>query len=145
MVPGFMEKIADTEDSYRYLNTDMKFSSVILRRNGITKHAYSAKGKFMALSNMKKHIGKHINVAASVMSGNLGDEKTYVFKICDGTASAPCYAVMPAYHMSENNRELFNAGYGDIVEIFGTLVRENKEQSSFNLLITRNTIVRIAV
>jgi hypothetical protein len=144
MVPGFMKKIADTEDSYRYLNTDMKFSSVILRRDGITKHAYRAKGKFMALSNLKKHIGKHINVAASVMSGNIGDEKTYVFKICDGTASSPCYAVMPAYHMNENNRELFNAGYGDIVEIFGTLVRENKEQSSFNLLVTRNTIVKIA-
>jgi hypothetical protein len=144
IAPGFMKKIADTEDSYRYLNTDMKFSSVILRRDGMKKHAYRAKGKFMALSNLKKHIGKHINVAASVMSGNLGDEKTYVFKICDGTATSPCYAVMPAYHMSENNRELFDAGYGDIVGIFGTLVRENKEQSSFNLLVTRNTIVRIA-
>lgn len=142
--PGFMERIADTVDSYRYLNTDMKFSSVIVRRDGLTKHAYRAKGKFMALSNLKKHIKKHINVAVSVMSGNLGDEKTRVFKICDGTASIPCYAVMPAYHMNENNRELIDAGYGDIIEIFGTLVRENKEQSSMNLLVTRNTIVKRA-
>jgi tRNA(Ile2) C34 agmatinyltransferase TiaS len=78
------------------------------------------------------------------MSGNLGDEKTLVFKICDGTASIPCYAVMPAYHMSENNRELIDAGYGDIIEVYGTLVRENKEQSSINLLVTRNTIVKLA-
>ena len=142
-VPGFMEKIADTVDSYRYLNTDMKFSSVILRKDRLTKHAYRAKGKIMALTNLKKHIKKHINVAASVMSGNLGDEKTFVFKICDGTASSPCYAVMPVYHMSENNRALIDAGYGDIIEISGTLVRENVEQSSFNLFVTRNTIVNI--
>jgi hypothetical protein len=142
--PDFMKKIADTADPYRYMNTDMKFSYVILRKNGSSKHNYRAKGKFMALSNLKKHIEKHINVAASVMSGNLGNEKTFVLKICDGTAREPCYAIMPLYHMSENNRELLEAGYGDIVEIFGVLVRENKEQSSNNLLVTRNTIVRIA-
>jgi len=141
--PNFMKKIADTTDSYRYMNTDMKFSSVILRRGRSSKHNYRAKGKFMALSNLKKHIEKHINIAASVMSGNLGNEKTFVFKICDGTVREPCYAIMPVYHKSENNRELLEADYGDIVEIFGVLVRENKEQSSFNLLVTRNTIVRI--
>lgn len=142
--PGFMEKIADTMDSYRYLNTDMKFSYAILRRDGLVKHSYRAKGKFMALSNLKNHIKKHINVAASVMSGNLGDEKTLVFKICDGTSSIPCYAVMPAYHISENNGALIDAAFGDIVEIYGTLVRENREQSSINLLVTRNTIVNLA-
>jgi hypothetical protein len=132
------------------MNTDMKFSYVILRRNSSLKknvspkHNYRAKGKFMAFSNLKKHIEKHINVAASVMSGNLGNEKTFVFKICDGTVREPCYAMMPVYHMSENNRELLEAKYGDIVEFFGVLVRENKEQSSFNLLVTRNTIVRLA-
>jgi hypothetical protein len=142
--PDFMKKIADTADPYRYMNMDMKFSYVILRKNESPKHNYRAKGKFMALSNLKKHIEKHINVAASVMSGNLGNEKTFVFKICDGTAREPCYAIMPVYHMSENNRDLLEAGYGDIVEIFGVLVRENKEQSSNNLLVTRNTLIRIA-
>jgi hypothetical protein len=150
VTPDFMEKIADTVDPYRYMNTDMKFSYVILRRNSSLKknvspkHNYRAKGKFMAFSNLKKHIEKHINVAASVMSGNLGNEKTFVFKICDGTVREPCYAMMPVYHMSENNRELLEAKYGDIVEFFGVLVRENKEQSSFNLLVTRNTIVQLA-
>lgn len=143
-VPGFMEKIADTGDSYRFINRDMKFSSVILRRDGLTKHAFRAKGKFMALSNLKKHIKRHVNVAASVMSGNLGDEKTFVFKICDGTASTPCYAVMPAYHKSENNSSLLDTGYGEIIELYGVLVRENREQSSFNLFVTRNTIIKFA-
>jgi hypothetical protein len=143
-IPSFMETIAETGESYRYINTDMKFSSVILKKDGLAKHAYRAKGKFVRLSNLEKHVEKRVNVVASVMSGNLGDEKTFVFKVCDGTASAPCYAVLPAYHISEGNKNLFEAGYGDIIEIYGTLVRENRALSSYNLLIMRNTIVKPA-
>ena len=141
LVPEFMRKIAGKEEQYRYINTDMKFSYVILRKDGLAKNAYQAKGKFVRLSNLKKHIEKRINVVGSVMSGNLGDEKTFVFKICDGSTSIPAYAVVPAYHMNDKNQALFQAGYGDIVEIYGVLVRENKEFSSYNLLITRNTTV----
>jgi hypothetical protein len=142
-VPEFMRKIAGKEEAYRYINTDMKFSSVILRKDGLTKHTYQAKGKFVRLSNLKKHIEKRINVVGSVMSGNLGDEKNFVFKICDGSTSIPAYAVLPAFHKNDNNRALFEEGYGGIVEIFGALVRENREFSSYNLLITRNTNVVI--
>ncbi len=144
LAPDFMEKIANTGEFYRYINTDMKFSFVILRKDGLTKQKYLAKGKFMRLSNLKKHIEKRVNIAVSVMSGNLGNEKTFVYKICDGTSSLPCYAVLPAYHISDNNSMLFEAGYGGIVEIYGTLVRENKALSSYNLLIMRNTMVRVA-
>jgi hypothetical protein len=139
--PEFMRKIAGKKEAYRYINTDMKFSYVILRKDGLSKHTYRAKGKFVRFSNLKKHIEKKINVAGSIMSGNLGDDKTFVFKICDGSTSVPAYAVIPDYHRNDNNRALFQAGYGDIVEIFGSLVRQNKEFSSYNLLITRNTRV----
>ncbi len=140
-VPDFMRKIAGTEEAYRYLNTDMKFTYAILRKDGAVKQKYRAKGKFARLSTLKKHLKKRINVAVSVMSGNLGDEKTFVFKICDGTTSIPCYAVIPAYHKNDKNKALLEANYGSIVEIFGALVRENEEFSSYNLLINRNTIV----
>ncbi len=143
VVPGFMKKIAKTEDSYRYINTDMKFSSVILRKDGLAKHAYVAKGKFVRLANLKKHVEKKVNVVASVLSGNLGDEKTYLFKLCDGTTSTPCYAVLPSYHISQGNKKLLEVGYGDIVEIYSTLMRENKALSSYNLLIMRNTLVKL--
>ncbi len=142
--PRFMQKISDSVESYRYVNTDMKFSYVILRKDGIAKHAYHAKGRVIAFSSLKKHIDRKINIAASVMSGNLGDERTLVFKLCDGTDSIPCYAVIPSYHITDNNRAIIDAGYGDIVEICGTLVRENIQQKSFNLFITRNTLIRRA-
>lgn len=137
-VPGFMEKIASTEP-YRYINTDMKFSSVIIRKDGLVKHTYKAKGRFLQLAKLKKHVEKRVNIAASIMSGNLGDEKTFVFKVCDGSTSTPCYAVLPSYHLNEGNRTLFEAGYGDVVEIYSTLVRENRAMASYNLLITRST------
>ena len=139
--PEFMKKIARTEESYKFMNLDMKFSYVILRKDRLAKQTYRAEGKFVRLSKLKKHIGKRINVVASVMSGNLGDENNFVFKICDGTTSIPCYAVIPAYHRNPDNEALFDAGYGDIVEISGTLIRENREFSSYNLLITRSTTV----
>ncbi len=141
-VPEFMRKIAGAEEAYRYINTDMKFSYVILRKDRVAKHAYQAKGKFMRLSNLKKHVEKRINVVGSVMSGNLGDNKTFVYKICDGSTSVPAYAMLPVYHRNDGNKALIEAGYRSTVEIFGTLVRENKEFSSYNLLITRNTLVR---
>ncbi|VVB89563.1 Mitochondrial small ribosomal subunit Rsm22 [uncultured archaeon] len=140
-VPEFMRKMSGTEEAYRYLNTDMKFTYVILRRDGAVEHKYRAGGKFARLSHLKKHVKKRINVVVSVMSGNLGDDEDLVFKICDGTTSIPCYAVLHSYHMNENNRALTEAGYGDIVEIFGALIRENREFSSYNLLISRSTIV----
>ncbi len=140
-VPEFMRKIAGKEEAYRYLNTDMKFTYAILRRDGAAVQKYRAKGKFARLSTLKKHLKKRINVVVSVMSGNLGDDENLVFKVCDGTASIPCYAVLPAYHMNEKNRALTETGYGDIIEIFGALIRENKELSSYNLFISRNTIV----
>ncbi|MDD1745664.1 MAG: small ribosomal subunit Rsm22 family protein [Candidatus Methanoperedens sp.] len=139
-VPEFMRKIA-TEDAYRYLNSDMKFTYAILKKDGTVEHKYRAGGKFARLSTLKKHVKKRINVVVSVMSGNLGDEKNFVLKICDGTTSVPCYAVLPAYHKNDNNLALLGANYGSIIEIFGALVRENKEFSSYNLLINRNTIV----
>jgi hypothetical protein len=144
-VPEFMRKIAGKEEAYRYLNTDMKFTYAILRKDGDVKQKYRAKGKFARLSTLKKHLKKRINVAVSVMSGNLGDERNFVFKICDGTTSVPCYAVIPAYHKNDNNKALLEANYGSIVEIFGALVRENEEFSSYNLLINRNTIVELDI
>ncbi len=139
--PGFMEKIASTGEFYRYMNTDMKFSYVILRKDGLAKHSYRAMGKFLRLANLPKHVERRVNVVASVMSGNLGDEKTFVFKVCDGTTSTPCYAVLPAYHINDSNRALLDAECGGIIKISGTLVRKNKDLSSYNLLITRNARV----
>jgi len=138
-----MQKVAEAEP-FRFLNTDIKYSYAVLRHDKLSREKYRVpeKAKFARLSRMKDHVKKHINVVAAVMSGDLGDEKDHVYKLCDGTATKPVYAVMPHYHISPKNEALRDAKYGQIVEIYGVLVRYNKEYDSYNLLITRNTTVQ---
>jgi SAM-dependent methyltransferase len=137
-----MKKLAE-EEYFRYLNTDIKYSYAVLRHDRLSKVTYRVpeKAKFARLSRMKDHVEKHINVAAAVMSGELGDEKDHVFRICDGTSVKPVYAILPAYHVSPENEALLKAKYGQVVEIYGTLARYNKENDAYNLLIMRNTKV----
>lgn len=37
------------------------------------------------------------------------------------------YAILPEYHISPDNEALKNEKYGQVVEIYGMLVRYNKE------------------
>jgi hypothetical protein len=77
------------------------------------------------------------------MSGELGDAKNHLFKICDGTAKTPVYAVLPSYHATPENEALRTAPYGAVLEMRGVLVRYNKEHDAYNLLVSRNTEIRM--
>ena len=139
-----METLAHCEDSYRYVNTDIKYSYAILRKDGRKKEAcrLPAGSKFLRLSKIHLHVGKRINVAGVKMSGELGDTRSHVYKICDGTARTPVYAVLPSYHITPENDLLTSAPYGSILEMKGVLVRYNKEHDAYNLLVSRNTLIR---
>ena len=75
------------------------------------------------------------------MSGELGDARSHVFKICDGTAKTPVYAVLPSYHITPENDLITSAPYGSILELRNVLVRYNKTHDAYNLLVSRNTKV----
>jgi hypothetical protein len=75
------------------------------------------------------------------MSQELGDQKTHVFKLCDGTAAKPVYAVLPSYHTTASNEAVITVPYGSIMELRNVLVRYNKAHDAYNLLINRNTLV----
>jgi len=140
---GLMQKVAGDE-SYRFMNTDIKYSYVVLRKDGLTREKYRVprNAKFARFSKLKAHTDRRINVVASVMSGDLGDNKNHVYKVCDGTSNKPVYAVVPAYHISANNETLMKVKYGQVVEIYNVLARYNKEYDAYNLLVTRNTIIK---
>jgi len=141
--PRLMQKVAG-EEPYRFMNTDIKYSYAILRNDDLSREKYRVpeKAKFARLSKLKAHLNKHINVVTAVMSGDLGDKKDHVFKVCDGTSIKPVYAVLPFFHESPNNEALLKAKYGQAVEIYGVLVRYNKEYDAYNLLVTRNTTIK---
>ncbi len=138
-----MDVLRQDKEGFRYVNTDIKYSYVILRKDGRTKQdcRLPADAKYLRLSKISQHVGKRINVAAAKMSGELGNAKSHVIKVCDGTAKAPVYAVMPEYHHTEKNEMIIKAPYGSILELKGVLVRFNKTHNAYNLLVSRNTIV----
>ena len=140
-LPRLMETLAHCEDSYRYVNTDIKFSYTILRKDGLRKENFRvpAGSKFLRLSKLHLHVGKRINVAGLKMSGELGNERSHVFKLCDGTAKTPVYAVLPSYHITPENDRITSAPYGSILELRNVLVRYNKAHDAYNLLVSRNT------
>jgi len=138
-----METLAHCEDSYRYVNTDIKYSYAILRKDGRRKENFRlpVRSKFLRLSKLHLHVGKRINVAGSKMSGELGDARSHVFKLCDGTAKTPVYAVLPSYHITPVNDLITSAPYGSILELRNVLVRYNRTHDAYNLLVSRNTRV----
>jgi SAM-dependent methyltransferase len=140
-----METLAHCEDSYRYVNTDIKYSYAVLRKDGKRKENFRLppKSKFLRLSKLHLHVGKRINVAGIKMSGELGDTRSHVYKICDGTAKTPVYAVLPSYHITPENDLITSAPYGSILELRNVLVRYNRVHDAYNLLVSRNTQVNL--
>ncbi len=137
-----MELVASCKESYRFLNTDIKYSYAVLKKSPSQKtsdYTTVARKKTSALSTLSRHVDRRINTGAAVMSGDLGNSKTHLWKLCDGTPQKPVYAVMPAYHLSSENEYIMKAGYAEQVDISGVLVRYNPQHDSYNLLITRAT------
>jgi len=139
-----METLAHCEESYRYVNTDIKYSFAILRKDTRKNLNFRLPpgSRSLRLSKIHLHVGERINVTGLKMSGELGDARNHVFKICDGTAKTPVYAVLPSYHITPENDAITSAPYGSLMEMKGVLVRYNKEHDAYNLLVSRNTGIR---
>jgi hypothetical protein len=138
-----MEALASGGEPYRYINTDIKYAYVIFRRDHLVQHPLRIppRSKYARLSKLNLHTNRRINIVAAKMSGELGNEKTHVFRLCDGTAAKPVYAVIPAYHLNPGNDAIMTAPYGAIVELRNVLVRYNSVYDAYNLLVSRNTMI----
>ncbi len=139
-----MERLSEEGNGYRFINVDIKYSSALLRKDGMMQHAYRVPpgAKFARFSHLRRHRDRTINVVAALMSGNLGDDRTKVYKVCDGTPADPVYAVIPAT-LRGPNRDIFaEVEYGGIVELRGVLVRFNRDHDAYNLVILPRTRIR---
>jgi hypothetical protein len=138
-----MNTLASCNEPFRYVNTDIKYSYVMLRKDGkvrISCHIPKDK-KALRLSKVHLNVGKRITVVAAKMSEDLGDAETHIFRLCDGSAEKPVYAMLPAFHIMPSNRELGLVPYGIILEIQNVLVRYNPEHDAYNLLVSRETYI----
>jgi hypothetical protein len=138
-----MERLAQCDEPFRYINTDIKYAYVILRKDRTVQYPYRVppRAKFARLSKLHLHVNRRINVIAAKMSQELGDKKTHMVKLCDGTAAKPVYAVLPSYHTTMSNEGIITAPYGAVLELRNVLVRYNKAHDAYNLLVTRDAVV----
>jgi hypothetical protein len=138
-----MQQLAGAGEPYRYLNTDIKYSYVVIRKDGRRHETFRVPpgSHVLRLAQIHRHVDRRVNIIAAKMSGNLGDKKTRVFRICDGSAKKPVYAVLPAYHIMPKNRAILSAPYGTILELQDVLVRYNARHDAWNVLVSRNSVV----
>jgi len=138
-----METLAACDEPFRYVNTDIKYSYVVLRKDGKTREQYRvpAVSRVLRLSQVHRHVDKRVNIIAAKMSEDLGDAKTHMFRLCDGSAKKPVYAVVPSYHITPENEAIVSAPYGAILELQNVLVRHNPKHDAYNVLVSRNTRV----
>ncbi len=140
-----MFALGGAEEKFRFVNTDVKFSYAILRTDGHRKCGYRipAEAKRARLSQLKKHLEKRIHITVSVMSADIGDAKNYLFLVCDGTGTTPTYLALPAFHRTPEHEALLTASYGSVVAVDSVLVRFNKQQNAYNLLMGRESFTRM--
>jgi len=140
-----METLAACDEPFRYVNTDIKYSYVVLRKDRKTRDTYRvpAGSRVLRLSQIHRHVDKRINLIAAKMSENLGDAKNLMFRLCDGTADTPVFAVVPSFHITPENEAIVSAPYGTILELDSVLVHYNLKHDAYNVLVSRNTRVII--
>lgn len=138
-----MERLAEGRDGYRFVNIDIKYSSALLRKDTLMQRACRVPpgAKFARLSHLRRHIDRKINTIAALMSGNLGDDRTKIYKVCDGTPADPVFVVVPATLRGRNRDALQDIPYGDIVRFYGLLVRFNRDHGAYNLVVLPGTRV----
>ncbi len=136
-----MKSLAGNEEAYRYLNTDIKYSYAVIRKDGRQRSPYRVPlhAKFARFSQLGRHVGRKVNVIASLMSGDLGDQVHHVYKVCDGTSRNQVYIILPQYFAAPSVKAVLEGGYGRVIEFHQVLVRFNPRYNAFNLLVNRGT------
>ena len=139
-----METLAACDEPFRYVNTDIKYSYVVLTKDKKTREQYRvpAGSRGLRLSQVHRHVDKRVNIIAAKMSEDLGNAKTHMFRLCDGSAKKPVYAVVPSYHITPDNEAIVSAPYGAILELQNVLVRHNPKHDAYNMLVSRNTRIQ---
>ncbi|MBP1927499.1 SAM-dependent methyltransferase [Methanolinea mesophila] len=140
--PPLMRKVAEAGDAYRFLNTDIKYSWVLLREKTAGGDSVRPpEGRYTRLSALRQVKGRTVDLLVTVMSPDIGDTATHVFKICDGTAKKPVFAVLPSFHTTAENAPLLSRVYGDVAVLSGVTVRFNTAKDAWNILVTRQSRV----
>lgn len=149
--PGFQRQL-DTPGGGRgvFVNTSVRFSYAVLRRDGIRRfevHADPAEHAKMA--ETERHVTNRVDLLAVKLSHDLKERKdgpgstqasgNEVFLIGDGSQTVDHYTVRT--QDSPLNQSLENAAYGTVLAFENVLVLWNQDEGAYNLVVDGETVV----
>ncbi len=138
---NLMNLLAGEEEGFRFINSDLKYSYVILTRQQITRCPYRVprQTRHIRLSHLEKYSGRIVSVAGARMSEDIGHTGMHIFKICDGTCREPVFVALSARNRRPGHSSLFSAGYGDPLIFSGVQVKRHEKYNAWNLIIGPDT------
>ncbi|WP_348609540.1 small ribosomal subunit Rsm22 family protein [Halobaculum rarum] len=146
-VPSFQRKLDDAatraydEEPGTYVNTDVKFSWVILRPDGERRHPVVAGAeRHHRMTDSEDHVTDRVNLLAVKLSDDLApDDANPLFKVGDGSEQLEHYLVLTGE--SALNRDLREAPYGAILSVENVLILWNDDEGAYNLVCGKETVV----
>ncbi|MFB6071533.1 MAG: small ribosomal subunit Rsm22 family protein [Halobacterium sp.] len=140
--PAFQRRLAEaSERPSEFRHTEVRFSYSLLRRDGAREHEVELSGdRLLKLANADDWVTKRADLVAAKLSPNLADEDANpLFKVSDGSEDTDCYAVL--VRETGLNRDLLDAGYGDLLSVESALVLWNDDEDAYNLVVDEETVV----
>lgn len=135
---------AGEEETYRFINTDIKFSYVIFSKKErvIPDKAIIRRGT-IPLADIEDYTGEWVSVTVAKMSPDIGNREYAVFMVCDGSLVQRSYLVIPRSLRREEIKPAFVARYGEILTIKDVRVRWNSKKKAYNLVAAIRTHVSV--
>jgi len=143
---GLMKLLAGEDEGYRFINTDIKYSYLIMTKSEKVRCSYRVprKNRMVRLSQLDRFESRVISVAGARMSADIGTGGMHIMKICDGTCREPVYAVLSGRNRRPGHSALFSAEYGEVLTLSGVQVRRHTKHDAWNLIIRPDSeIVRV--
>lgn len=147
--PSFQEKLdtgvsqnntirPDAGDG-RYVNTDVQYSYVLVRLDGVRKYDFEPDpSQVEKMANSAKFVTERMNFVGIKLSPNIGSTNP-VFKISDGSETVDHYAVV--VKKTALNESLLFVEYGTILQFENVLVLWNAEEQGYNLVVDAESSV----
>ncbi|WP_101297748.1 small ribosomal subunit Rsm22 family protein [Halegenticoccus soli] len=142
-VPSFQRRLdEDGDEPGTFVNADVQYSYVVLRRDGARRFDVRADpGRHAAMAEMERHVTERIDLLAVKLSRNLAGEGNPVFKVGDGSESIEHYAVLT--RESALNEALRRAPYGAVLAFENALCLWNDDEGAYNLVVDGETVVDV--
>ncbi len=141
---GLMEALSNCYDGYRYLNTDIKCSYIVLSVKPEEEKAYKIpkKTRLSRHSQLNRHIESYISVVGVKLSTDIGDSKNHIYKICDGTCKEPVFIIRPDFVSNNEFRILEDCVYGTLLQFDSVRVKWNRQKRAYNLILNEKSSIK---